>query len=131
MTNIARLRHRMQLQTYSEIQDDTHKTLKTWTTLSTVFAEIVPVKGYTTFNTQQIEQTITHKITIRYQDFITSELWLLMNSRRFRIRNIRNILERNRFLEMLCEEVFFASDDFTVDSDAVEQPLRQELPAED
>lgn len=131
MSNIGRLRHRMQIQSYSEIQDSTHGTLKTWTTLYTVFAEIVPVKGYTTFDTQQINEAITHKITIRWQPYITSELWLLKDSRRFRIRNVRNLLETNRFLEMLCEEVFYGFDEFVVGADAVEQPLRQELPEED
>lgn len=131
MSNIGRLRHRVQIQSYSEVQDSTHGTIKTWTTLYTVFAEIVPVKGYTTFDTQQINEAVTHKITIRWQPYITSELWLLKDSRRFRIRNIRNLLERNRFLEMLCEEVFYGLDEFVVDTDAVEQPLSQELPPED
>lgn len=131
MSNIGRMRHRMQIQRYSEVQDNSHGTTKTWTTISTVFAEMVAVKGYTTFDTQQINEAVTHKITIRYQPYITSELWLLMNSRRFRIRNVRNLSERNRFLELLCEEVFHAFDNFTVDVDAVEQPLRQDVPEED
>lgn len=131
MSNIGRLRHRVQIQSYSEVQDSAHGTIKTWTTLYTVFAEIIPVKGYTTFDTQQINEAVTHKITIRWQPYITSELWLLKDSRRFRIRNIRNLLETNRFLEMLCEEVFYGLDEFAVGADAVEQPLSQELPPED
>ena len=124
MSNIGRLRHRMQIQTYSETQDYQSGTIKTWTSIATVFAEIIPSHGYATFNAAQVENLVTHKIIIRYQPYITSENWLLMNSRRFRIRSIKNLLERNRFLELYCEEVFFAIDEFEVDVNTVEDHLR-------
>ncbi len=124
---IGKLRQRVQIQTYSEIQDATFKTLKTFTTIATVFAEIKPVKGYVTFDTKQIDQTVTHKVTIRYQPYITSENWLYMNSRRFRIRSVRNIDERNRYLELLCEEDSLAFDNFEVNDEAAGDPLRNLL----
>jgi len=127
---ISRLRHRVELQRYNEVQDSGHGTIKTWTTFDTVFAMIESVKGYVTFQTQQIEEKITHKITIRYHDYVTSENWILMNSRRFRIRNVENLLEKNRFLVLLCEEVFHARDYFRVGVNAVGDALEFDLPPE-
>jgi SPP1 family predicted phage head-tail adaptor len=127
---ISRLRHRIQLQKYAEIQDNNTGTIKTWTTFATVFADIEPVKGYVTFDTQQIDETVTHKITIRFYPAITSENWILMNSRRFRIRNVVNMLEKNRFMVLLCEEVFHASEPFLVSANAIGDALVEDLPEE-
>jgi SPP1 family predicted phage head-tail adaptor len=133
MSKIGNLRHRIQLQTYTEMQDSYAGTLKTWTTLMTMFAEIVSVKGYVTFQTQQIEEKTTHRITIRDprpELIVTSELWILMESRRFRIRNVQNLFEKNRFLVLTCEEVFHAQQPFIVNSSTVGQPLEMDLPLE-
>ncbi len=131
MTNIANLRHRVEVQTYTERQCGDSATLKTWNTIMTVFAEIISVKGYITFDTQQINEAITHKVTIRYQSGITSENWLLMNSRRFRIRNIQNLVEKNRFLVLLCEEVFRSTDPFLISESAIGDSLQDDLPPQD
>jgi SPP1 family predicted phage head-tail adaptor len=120
---IGKLRHRVQIQSYSEMQDSTHKTLKTWATTHTVWADINPVKGLVTFDTKQIGEGVTHKIIIRYQPYITSENWVYFNSRRFRIRLVLNIQERNRFLELLCEEDSFAFSHFEADENAAGDSL--------
>jgi SPP1 family predicted phage head-tail adaptor len=125
--DIGSLRLRVQIQTYTEAQDNTHRTIKTWTTVKTVWADIQPVKGLVTFDTKQIGEGVTHKITVRYQPNINTEHWLYMNSRRFRIRSVRNLQERNRYLELLCEEDSLAIHNFTVNEDAVENPLQDLL----
>lgn len=129
---IGNLRHRVELQTYKEAQDAYHGTYTTWTTIRTLSAAIESVKGYITFDTQQINETITHKIMIRFQPdlVITSENWLLMNSRRFRIRNVQNLFEKERFLVLLCEEVFHAQQPFETGLSHTGDPLIQDLPAD-
>lgn len=127
---IARLRHRIEIQTYTETQDDTISTIKTWNTIMTVWAEIQSVSGYVTYLTQQIDEKVTHKFIIRYQPYITSENWILMDSRRFRIRSVTNYLEKNRFLELACEEVFLAQEYFQAGVNKVAEPLEQNLPNE-
>lgn len=124
---IGKLRHRVQIQSYSETQDATHRTYKTWTTVLTVWADIEPVKGLVTFDTKQIGEGVTHKITMRYQEYVTTERWIYFESRRFRIRAVRNLQERNRFLELLCEEDSLALDNFETDIDRVGNPLSELL----
>jgi SPP1 family predicted phage head-tail adaptor len=125
--DIGSLRLRVQIQTYTETQDATHKTLKTWETTKTVWADIKPMKGLITFDTKQIGEQVTHKVIIRYQPYITTENWLYMNSRRFRIRSVRNVDERNRYLELLCEEDSFAFNNFEAGEEAANDPLRELL----
>ena len=70
---IGDLRHRIQLQRYTEKEDSGHGTIKTWETIATVYANIIPVNGLVTFDTQQIDKKITHKIIIRYYPYISAE----------------------------------------------------------
>lgn len=122
---IGRFNSRVKIQRYSESQQaGTEKTNKDWTTIATVWCDIQPVKGLVTFDTMQIDKTVTTKIFMRYRDYITTELWLYYDSRRFRIRSVRNIDERNRFLELLCEEDSLAIHEFEADIDRVGEPLR-------
>lgn len=130
MSNIGRMRHRISLQSYSEMQDSTFQTVPTWTTITTFWGEVVATKGRVYFNGQQTDEVITHKITMRYQNSnvpITTELWLLFRNRRFRIRRVKDILERNRFLELMCEEVFLAQSNFTSGSGTANEPLNQPI----
>lgn len=130
MSNIGRLRHRVTIQKYSEVQDESFQTIPVWTNVTTAWAQIEAVKGRVYFYGQQVDETITHKILIRYQSSninITSELWLLFHNRRFRIRAVKNLLERNRFIELACEEVFLAQSDFASGSGTANEPLNQPI----
>ncbi len=124
---IGRLNNRVQIQSYTETQDDTSFTNRIWTTVYTVWADITPVKGNVMFDSKQVGANVTHKIIIRYQDYITTENWVYFDSRRFRIRFVRNLDERNRFIELLCEEEGFALTNFTADTDTAGEPLRDLL----
>lgn len=126
---IGELRDRIQIQTYKEVPDGAAGTIRTWNTVITVFAKVEAVKGNVTFLSQQIDQKYTHKIKIRWQPHgaVTSENWVLMNSRRFRIRNVQNPDERPLFLILLCEEVFYGMTPFETGISAAGDPLEQSL----
>jgi SPP1 family predicted phage head-tail adaptor len=124
---VGKLRHRMDLQYYTETQDATYRTLKRWITVARIWGEIEPVKGLVTFDTKQMNETVTHKITIRYRESITTENWLYMDSRRFRVRFVRNLKETNRYLELLCEEDGYAMQNFETEISTVEEPIRDLL----
>lgn len=124
---IGMLNARVQIQSYAETQDNTHKTLKIWTTVKTVWGQIEPLKGSVVFDTKQIGEGLTHKIIIRYQPYITTENWVYYNNRRFRIRFVRDLRNSQRFLELLCEEDSYAFHNFEADEDAAGNPLRDLL----
>lgn len=99
------LRHRIALQTYAEAPTGSYDTSKTWTTIASFWGIVEPVKGLVYFDTKQIGEGVTHKITVRYNPAypISTEHWLLYDGRRYRVRSVVNTLERDRFLELLCE----------------------------
>lgn len=132
MTNkqrIGALRHRIDIQQYTEVPFGLAETSKTWTTLTTRWGNVEPLKGLVYFDTQQIGKGVTHMITIRYdkQLAVTTENWILFRGVRYRIRSVRNPLENRRYLEMLCEVEFQAIDNFEVSADTVSDPLREML----
>lgn len=123
MVAIGELRHVIEIQTYTEEQQGDYGQTRTWTTVKKVRAKIEPVSGMVKFDTMQINQTVTHKITIRFYPNVTSENWILFDNRRLRIRYVKNFLERTMWLELLCEEEFPATQGFQVDVNDVGDPL--------
>jgi SPP1 family predicted phage head-tail adaptor len=123
---IGRLNQRVQIQAYKETQQlGSAFTNKEWTTIKTVWCLMEPVKGLVQIDTAQVDKGVTAKVIMRYQPYITTEHWLYMQGRRFRIRTVRNLDEVNRFLELLCEEVYLAVDGFEVDQSAVGDALNE------
>lgn len=89
--------------------------------ITTVWADISPVKGSSYLYRQNLNETSTHLITIRYINFLTSENWLryipesfrtnlshtndpLITVTLFRILRVKNIFQLDRFQELECEE---------------------------
>ena len=106
--NIGSLRNRISIQTYADTPtggSSGHGITPAWTTVATVWAAIEAHKGLVYYDGMQIGEGITHKISIRMPSVaVTTENWVLFGTRRFRIRFIRNIQERNRWLILECQE---------------------------
>ncbi len=101
----GKLRDRVTVQRLHEIEEvGGAGTLTTWTDIQTIWANVEAVKGLVALDTKQIGEYITHKITTRYFDFINSEKWVQFGNRRFRIRNVQNVEEQNRYLILMCRE---------------------------
>ncbi|MFQ6016772.1 MAG: phage head closure protein [Kiloniellaceae bacterium] len=74
------------------------------TTVATVWGRIQPLTGSERLRAMRLEGKVSHRITIRYQAGITPKMRMLLGGRVFNIRAVINPEERNRFLELLCEE---------------------------
>lgn len=71
----------------------------------TVWANITPQTG-SLLNGRQADTTLTkttHKITIRPNDKITSDMWIVHNGTRYNILYILDPYEDNERLEIFCE----------------------------
>ena len=51
-----------------------------------------------------VETPVTHRVTIRHRDGVTPKMRLKFGARILNIRAVINPAERNRTLELLCEE---------------------------
>jgi len=51
-----------------------------------------------------LQEKVTHEVTIRYMTNIDTNSRITVGTRKFNIKGIINVDERDRFLKLLCEE---------------------------
>jgi SPP1 family predicted phage head-tail adaptor len=104
---IGKMRHRITLQKEVRVADGGGGFTITWTNVATdpsIWASIVPVSTAENLRSMQLQVSITHRITIRYRSDITGALRVLYGGRVFNVRGIKVIEERDRWIELSCEE---------------------------
>ncbi len=71
---------------------------------ATVRASIVPFGGREILHSMQLQDSVTHKVTMRYKAGVIAKMRIKFGTRIFNIRRVINVEERNRFYEILAEE---------------------------
>lgn len=94
------LRHKIKLQTktLSGTHFDSIDFIDEFTDVADVWAAIENVSGEEIFSKINTDEAITHRFYIRYRNDITQENWILYKDERYKIVNITNIAERNKYL---------------------------------
>jgi SPP1 family predicted phage head-tail adaptor len=105
MMRAGPLRHRVEIRIKDEtIRDRIGGQSVRWRTLARVMAQITPISGGEQLRSAQVDSKTTHRIWMRYRDGITSKHQILYGNRQFNIRSVINRDERDRMLEIMCEE---------------------------
>jgi len=76
-----------------------------WQTYATLKAAIWPVSAKETIRGERQEHRITHQVRIRYLSGLNSAMRVNFGGRILEIVSIVNPEERNRHLDLMCEEV--------------------------
>ena len=100
---VQALKHRIELQEETKTPDGQGGFITAWATVATVWAGIEPAKGYERYQAQQIQVPVTHKITMRYRAVTTANR-LVYGSRVFGIKEVLNVNEESRFLQIKAIE---------------------------
>lgn len=74
-------------------------------TIATVWAQVITTKGTPRIDGVHIEDQPTHRFVIRRRTDIESDNYVKWDGRRFRIRDVEDVDEEHRFLDLLCEEL--------------------------
>lgn len=101
---VGEMKHRITIETPTRSTDGIGGFTSTWATFASAWASITPVAAREDFHASRLEHRVTHKIMIRYVASVTSNMRVVFGSRTFQIKGIKNLEERNRFLELKCEE---------------------------
>lgn len=75
---------------------------ETFTEVKTLYALVDTTRGLQTFDGVNITNPYSHLFYIRYDASVTFEYWIKYNSEYFRIIDVENLNEENRFLLMRC-----------------------------
>ena len=103
------LRHQIVIEQQSASLDSFGGQVQTWSTVNTVFADIVPLSGRELEAAQAINTEISHQIRIRYQPALTdpkvvAAYRVRFGARLFNIHAAFNVDERNNELNLLAGE---------------------------
>lgn len=98
------LRHRVTLQSAADTPDGAGGFATVWSNVATLWAAIEPLAGRERLAAQQLESPLTHRVTLRHRDGVTTAMRVKFGVRVFNIRSVVNRAERDRALELLCEE---------------------------
>ena len=108
----GQLRHKIEIQAQSETRDAGGGMTLVWTKIANSsgdaneWASIEPLSGSELIRGMQLQSPVTHRITIRYRKDLSylTQYKVVHGSRIFNIKALRNLGERNRYIEMLAEE---------------------------
>jgi SPP1 family predicted phage head-tail adaptor len=101
---IGDLRHYVALQSYNDSTDAYGKTIRTWETYATVWAQVTPTTNSESINGLQLNSSTTHAVLIRYRDDVQSNHRILHGSRILNIQSVRNLDEMKIALGIVCQE---------------------------
>lgn len=77
-----------------------------WTEVATVWAEVTPLRADEIGFGEGQAHEIFHRITVRYNATLQDPtLQASMDGRNFAIEGVRNVEERNRYLEFVAREL--------------------------
>lgn len=81
---------------------------RSWQDVVDLWAEVLPFESRVTqgetLQDLRLQSRITHRITVRYREGITTDMRFVDGSRYFVIRTVRNPKEEDVLLEILAEE---------------------------
>ena len=98
------MRYLVKLQNAENTRDSGGGISQAFKTITRIYANIKPVKADSRYRQGIVTEKVTHEVTIRYTDNISTNYRILFGTRAFNIRGIINVDERDRFLKLLCEE---------------------------
>lgn len=100
----GRLRTRIDIQQPVRTPDRAGGFTQNWSTMTTVWAEILPLSGKEVFEQMRLQSKISHKITIRHRDGVTGAMRIKAGGTIYLIKAIINPRNLNESLELYCEE---------------------------
>ncbi len=106
MNEIGKMRHRLMIERRETVPDGAGGTVVTWMSGETVWAAIEPVAGVEVLRQDRLSGTLTHRVTVRYRSDIAPEMRFRSGDRIFEISVVRDIDERHRWLDCICEEKY-------------------------
>ena len=102
--SIGKMRYRIKVETATNTRDTGGGITQAYTPVTFIYANIKPTNANSSYRQGIVQEKVTHEVTIRYMNNISTNHRISYGSRLFDIKGIINIDERDRFLKLLCEE---------------------------
>ena len=100
----SRLGKRITIQEEALTTGDAGGQMVIWSDFVKIWAEIKPLNGRERLQSEQLNSSITHTVTIRHIDGVNADMRIIYQGRVFNVIAVINPFESNIVLEILCEE---------------------------
>lgn len=104
-TSGGAMRQRVKIQSQSISVDASGGPVEEWTTSSSRWASVEPLKGQEKMIADQLQSQVTHKIKMRWFDGLSTKDRITLGSRTFQVQSINDVMERHRELQVMALEV--------------------------
>ena len=100
------LRHVVNIQQQARTPNASGGYTETWNDFAVnLYCKIEPLAGEERYLREQINDELTHRITMRYYPGVSSKMRVLYGTRVFQIEQVLNTEERNRVLTLYTREL--------------------------
>lgn len=100
----GRLRHKVIIQTPTEVNDSQGQPIKTWSTYAQPFASVEPLNGNELFTASGVNSKVIARIRLRYLAGLTTKMRILFDNRYYNIESPIDPAERNAEIVLMCSE---------------------------
>ena len=101
---IGNLRHRITFEKPVKVADGYKGHTVTWQDVITVWASVDPLSGREYFYAHQIKAEVSHRVRIRYNEKVSTEMRIKHKDRYLMIESIIDLKERREIQEILAKE---------------------------
>lgn len=100
----GRYRHKITIETVSEVTDSHGQAIKTWTIFAQPFASVEPLQGKEYLTSNAYDSDVTVRIRLQHLSGVTTKMRVSFDSRIYNIRSVINPWERGREMQLMCDE---------------------------
>ena len=104
MIRAGQLRHQIELQSPTDVEDGEGGVTQTWATFARRMAAIEPLRGRELIEARQVAANVTHQVRLRYEPGVTPRCRVLFGDRILNIDSVIDLEERHIELSLLCKE---------------------------
>ena len=104
MINVGRLRNRINVLTWTEGENELGQDTTILKIIKTTWAEIHLLKSREYIEANMLKNKTTYKITLRWFDGLTEEMFIEYGKKLFSITSICDMEMKHKYYELICEE---------------------------
>jgi SPP1 family predicted phage head-tail adaptor len=102
----GQLRKRIDIEQQALTADGGGGDTESWSALASgIYADVEPLSGRELFQAQQVNDELSHRVTIRYYPGVTSKMRVKYGARVLLIESIIDLEEKHRQVQLMCREV--------------------------
>jgi SPP1 family predicted phage head-tail adaptor len=98
----GQLRHRVTIETTTEVQDQYGEPVETWTTLAEVWASREDLAGREAFAAQQVQADVTTRFQMRFLAGVTAKARLISDGVTYNVTSVADADGRGKTLTLLA-----------------------------